>query len=85
MSDAQVVAVLQNFRHAMSRQGRLVVIDPVIPPGDQSGGHPAQSNKFLDLVEFLLTEGGRGRTRERNSRRSSHQQGSLSRRLLLRH
>ena len=63
MSDAQVVAVLQNFRQAMSRQGRLVVIDPVIPPDDQSGGHPAQSNKFLDLVEFLLTEGGRGRTR----------------------
>ena len=56
MSDAQVVAVLQNFRHAMSRQGRLVVIDPVIPPGDQSGGHPAQSGRGpLDLVEFLLT------------------------------
>ena len=64
MSDAQVVAVLQNFRQAMSRQGRLVVIDPVIPPDDQSGDHPAQSSKFLDLVMFLLTEGGRARTRE---------------------
>lgn len=58
ISDAEAVTVLQNFRQAMSKQGRLVVIDPVIWPGDQ----PAPST-FLDLVMLLMSEGGRCRTR----------------------
>ncbi len=56
-SDAEAVTVLQNCRQALSKQGRLVVIDPVIWPGEQSA-----PSTFLDLVMLLLTEGGRCRT-----------------------
>jgi hypothetical protein len=55
-SDDEAVTVLRHCRQAMSQLGRLVVIDPVIWPGEQSA-----PSTLLDLVMLLSTGCGRCR------------------------
>lgn len=54
--DEQCVTILQNCRRAMTKQGKLLVIEAVIPPGNV----PSFS-KLLDL-HMLVVTGGHGRT-----------------------
>jgi len=56
--DRQSVGILRNCRRAMPDKGKLLVIEPVLLPGDQ----PTLS-KFVDLM-MLLQVGGRERTEE---------------------
>ena len=56
--DPQSVGILRNCRRAMPDKGKLLVIEPVLLPGDQ----PTLS-KFVDLM-MLLQVGGRERTEE---------------------
>ena len=56
-NDADVRAILQHCRRAVARDGRLLVIEALIPPGDQPS--PA---KFLDLVKLMDDPGARCRT-----------------------
>ncbi|RDD85313.1 methyltransferase [Streptomyces parvulus] len=54
--DEEAHTILRNCRRAMADGGRLVLVEMVLPPGDED--HPG---KFLDLVMLSLT-GGRERT-----------------------
>ncbi len=49
--------ILKNCRHAMAKEGRLLVIEILIPPGNEP-----HYGKFLDLQMLVLTSGGRERT-----------------------
>jgi hypothetical protein len=56
-SDEQCVKILANCRAAMNEKGRVLVVDNVIPPGnDPSWG------KLVDIQ--MLVIGGRGRTKK---------------------
>jgi hypothetical protein len=55
-SDAQAACILRRCRDAMGAAARLVVCEPVVPPGNDP--HPA---KVLDLANLWLN-GGRVRT-----------------------
>jgi hypothetical protein len=55
--DARCVRILSNCRQALVRSGTLLLIEPVIEPGNQPS--PA---KLLDL-QMLVVTGGRQRTR----------------------
>jgi hypothetical protein len=56
--DAKAVAILRNVHRAIGNQGRLLVVEGVIPPGnDPSFG------KLLDLT-MLVVPGGKERTEE---------------------
>lgn len=57
--DEQAIAILQRCHQAMSEQGRLLVIEQVIPPGNQPF-----PGKFLDLNMLVMAPGGRERTAE---------------------
>jgi hypothetical protein len=54
--DAPAVAILRNVRQAIQPEGRLLLIEFVIPPGNE----PSLS-KFFDL-DMLVVAGGRERT-----------------------
>ena len=54
--DHQAAAILANCRRAMRTDARLLVIERIVPPGDQ----PHES-KFMDL-NMLVIAGGRERT-----------------------
>ena len=54
--DDQAAAILANCRRAMRTDARLLVIERIVPPGDE----PHQS-KFMDL-NMLVIAGGRERT-----------------------
>jgi len=54
--EAKALAILGNCRRAMPRDGRLLLVEMVIPPGDEM--HPA---KLLDVTMMMAT-GGRERT-----------------------
>jgi hypothetical protein len=56
--DDQCLAILRNCHQAMPAQGKLLVVESVIPPGNEPFG-----GKFLDLV-MLLIPGGKERTKE---------------------
>ena len=56
--DASSVKILQNIRRAMSERGKVLIIEMVVPDGNEP--HPA---KALDLV-MLTMEGGKERTAE---------------------
>jgi hypothetical protein len=56
--DEKSLAILRNCRAAMSDEGKLLVVESVIPPGNEPFG-----GKFLDLV-MLLIPGGKERTEE---------------------
>ncbi len=54
--EEQCLTILGNCRRAMTRQGRLLLVEIVLPPGDTP--HPG---KMLDMV-MLMVPGGRERT-----------------------
>ena len=58
--DVNANLILDNCRSAMGDDGRILVVDRVLPPTDDPGHRSAA---FLDLF-FLLMEGGRIRTQE---------------------
>jgi len=58
VSDAEAITLLSNVRRAMIPNGRVLVIDPVIPEGDVP--HPG---KFMDITMMALSR-GRDRTEE---------------------
>lgn len=55
-NDERVIAVLRSCRDSMAKDGRLLTIDIVIPPGNEPF-----YGKLLDLA-MLVLEGGRERT-----------------------
>jgi SAM-dependent methyltransferase len=55
--DERATEILQNCRRALGPGGRLLIIDRVIPPGDQ-----ASAGKFMDLQMMLEHVGGQERT-----------------------
>jgi hypothetical protein len=57
--DARAAAILRNVRAAMRPEGRLLVIEGVVPPGDE----PSMS-KLSDLEMLVMTPGGRERTEQ---------------------
>jgi hypothetical protein len=50
-------SILRNCRRAISSAGRLLLIEPVIPPGNSPS-----FNKLLDLMMLVWTPGGKERT-----------------------
>lgn len=58
--DEQGTEILRNCREAMKDDGRLLIIDRVLPPPNDPN---RKSMAFLDLF-FLVMEGGRIRTQE---------------------
>lgn len=57
--DEQATLILRNIRKAMAPGGRVLVMDPVIPPGNTP-----HASKLLDLIVMAVYEGGRERTEE---------------------
>jgi len=57
--DQACLTILGHIRRAMAPQARLLILEPVIPPGN--GPFPG---KLLDLNMLVMTEGGRERTAE---------------------
>lgn len=57
--DARAVRILHNVRDAIVSDGRLIIIETVMPPGNEY--HHA---KFLDMNMLVLSEGERERTEE---------------------
>lgn len=55
--DERARLILANIRKAMSSTARLLLIEPVIPPGNDPS-----FNKLLDLLMLIWTSGGRERT-----------------------
>jgi SAM-dependent methyltransferase len=58
-SDEAALSLLRNCRRGIAPDGRLLVIEPVVP----SGNGPS-FNKLLDLLMLVWTSGGRERTRD---------------------
>ena len=54
----KALTILRNCHAAMPQDGKLMVVESVIPPGNEPFG-----GKFLDLV-MLLIPGGKERTEE---------------------
>ena len=57
--DEHAVAILKNCRAAMPHSGRLILIEPLVPPGNAPS-----FNKLLDLLLLVWTPGGRVRTED---------------------
>ena len=57
--DDRCVTILRNCRRAMDPDGRLLLVEMVLPPGDAS--HPGQ---MLDMYMLILNAGGMERTEE---------------------
>jgi len=55
-SEQQCIRILENCRKAMKRDGRVLIIEMVLPPGDTM--HPG---KILDMI-MLVGPGGQERT-----------------------
>ena len=55
-SDEQCRIILKNCKHAMKKESRLLVVEMIVPPGNE----PSVA-KLLDLEMFVMT-GGRERT-----------------------
>jgi predicted O-methyltransferase YrrM len=56
-NDEQAIQILRNCHKAMRRGGKVLIVDPVIPPGNA-----AHFGKLLDLEMLALTPRGRERT-----------------------
>ncbi|MBL8797823.1 MAG: methyltransferase [Planctomycetia bacterium] len=56
-SDDHALNILRNCRRAMSPSGRLLLVEMVIPPGNEP-----HFGKLLDLEMLVMTQGGRERT-----------------------
>ena len=57
-NDEQSIAIMKNCHRALSANGKLILVEAVVPPGDEM--HFA---KFIDLNMLVMT-GGRERTEE---------------------
>jgi len=57
-NDDQAVAILSNCRRAMKQEGKLLVVESVIPPGNNP-----HSGKLVDIT-MLVAETGRERTED---------------------
>ncbi|MEQ1976498.1 MULTISPECIES: methyltransferase [Xenorhabdus] len=57
--DEQCIRILRNCRQAMSPDGRVLIMDPVIPNGNVS-----HAGKEMDLLCMGIYEGGRERTED---------------------
>ncbi len=57
--DVRAARILYNVHDAIIPEGRLIIIETVMPPGNEY--HHA---KFLDMNMLVLSEGGRERTEE---------------------
>jgi O-methyltransferase domain len=55
--DARAQRILTNCRTAIAGTGRLLLMEPLIPPGNE-----ASFNKWLDLLMLVWNAGGRERT-----------------------
>jgi ubiquinone/menaquinone biosynthesis C-methylase UbiE len=55
--DERAIKILQNCHRAMTPQGKLLVIEMIIPPGNEPF-----AGKLSDLDMLVCTEGGRERT-----------------------
>jgi O-methyltransferase domain/Dimerisation domain len=55
--DERVLSILNNCRKAMPGTGRLLLIEPIVPPGNAPS-----FNKLLDLLMLIWTSGGKERT-----------------------
>ncbi|AKG21840.1 methyltransferase [Calothrix sp. 336/3] len=58
-SDELAIKILKNCRTVMPKDGKLLIVEQVVPPGNQ-----ASFSKFLDLHMLLMCEGGCERTEE---------------------
>lgn len=56
-SDEDCVRILRHCRRVVPANGRVLVVECVIPPGNESG-----FGKLLDIEMIAVTEGGRERT-----------------------
>jgi hypothetical protein len=54
--DERAIAILQNCHRAMPDNGKLLVVEHVIPPGNEPS-----LGKFLDLEMLVMSSGGRER------------------------
>jgi hypothetical protein len=57
--DERCVTILRNCRRAMDRDGRVLIVEMVLPPGDAP--HPG---KILDMAMLVYSTGGVERTEE---------------------
>lgn len=55
-TDERSVSILKNIRKAIKPEGKVLVIEFVVPPGNQP-----DTSKMLDMVMLLLLDGGRER------------------------
>ncbi|WP_051036030.1 methyltransferase [Stanieria cyanosphaera] len=55
--DQQALIILQNCHQAMNYQSKLLIVDRVIPSGNEP-----MAGKFMDLNMLVLTSGGKERT-----------------------
>jgi hypothetical protein len=55
--DERALSILKNCRAAMHENGRLLVVEPIIPPGNEPS-----FNKLLDVLMLVWTSGGKERT-----------------------
>jgi hypothetical protein len=57
-NDDKASVILENIRKVLPKDGRVILIESVIPPGNEPG-----LGKIIDL-EMLVMPGGRERTEE---------------------
>ena len=57
--DTHAAAILATCRRALPADGQLIIVEAIIPPGDQPG-----LGRLLDLEMLVLTDGGRERSAE---------------------
>ncbi|RAR40633.1 methyltransferase, partial [Paenibacillus sp. MDMC362] len=57
--DEEAIRILRCCREAMAPGGRVLVMDPVIPPGNTP-----HTGKILDLISMTIYDEGRERTEE---------------------
>ena len=57
--DADCIRILENCAHAMASEGRVLIIEHILP--EESGPSFA---RFMDMNMLVLTSGGRERTRQ---------------------
>ncbi|MDJ0617543.1 MAG: methyltransferase [Calothrix sp. MO_192.B10] len=55
--DERCIHILKNIRQSIASNGKLLVVEAVIPPGDE-----AHFGKLLDLEMLIMYSGGRERT-----------------------
>jgi hypothetical protein len=57
--DEKAVQILQSCRKAMAPNGRVLIMDPVLPPDNVP-----HTGRMMDLICMAIYDGGRERTRE---------------------